>query len=252
MTPQQKMSLLEQIEQRRLLIVVGKLDTKQSAQDIERAWQDIWKWCETNALPCWQQGRSWTFLRDTTWGNIKRAWRSKIDSRATRNTGGSGGKQVRWAESDIKMEAIFGKGCAIIDGIPGVTGSLPRTPAAPSTSDEQSTPADEPSTWTSTLGRTYAARTPTSRPSSVSRKRRRSKMHFLTSGEEKENRSNEAQRQQKHMYRMKRMLKLDMQLLLLQKQCEKEGVSVPVVRGEQLFGDRDEHEESDGEGDDLS
>ena len=89
----------------------GKFDQSLTRQDKQNAWRELFLACKAAGI----QYKSWEYLRDTAWNNLKKPTIQKFDK--ARQTGGEGNVWSRLSERDKLVAEILGKDSEYLNGI---------------------------------------------------------------------------------------------------------------------------------------
>ncbi|XP_055837458.1 uncharacterized protein LOC129905861 [Episyrphus balteatus] len=107
-----KVLILEEIEKNKL-ILFGPFSDKLTKKEKSIVWMKIHEKAKSNG---YFLEKSWTYLRDVFWTNIKRCTMAKLDN--SRKTGSAGGSQNKMNEVDTKVLDILQKDAPDIIGLP--------------------------------------------------------------------------------------------------------------------------------------
>jgi hypothetical protein len=80
MNRDQQLALLDEIYQRRSVVIGGKFSPTLTKGDKSKAWQVIWQWCAVRAYPFVRDDRDYTWLRDTVWSYFKREFKVRLSA----------------------------------------------------------------------------------------------------------------------------------------------------------------------------
>ena len=78
MNRDQQLALLNELYERRSIVVEGRFSSTLSKADKSAAWQELWRWCAINGYSFVRADRNFTHLRDTVWAYIKRELKVRL------------------------------------------------------------------------------------------------------------------------------------------------------------------------------
>jgi hypothetical protein len=80
MNRDQQLALLNEIHERRNIVIEGKFSSTLTKADKSKAWQEIWLWCTARAYPFVRDDRNYTWVRDTVWAYFKREFKVRLSA----------------------------------------------------------------------------------------------------------------------------------------------------------------------------